>query len=213
MNTKVSSEPTDKILVEELAKLGQKRRWRRGSILIQEGDVGDTLFVVLSGGVRVYSSDSTGKEVTLGTYGPGEYVGEMSLDGGTRSATVVTVEPTECSLISREVLLKFIGECPEFALTLITRLIRRARLATDSARTLALLDVYGRLTRLLTQMAVPQADGTWLVADRLTHLELSRHLACSREMVSRLLKDLENGGLIAVQGRGLVLLKALPSRW
>jgi CRP/FNR family cyclic AMP-dependent transcriptional regulator len=78
---------------------------------------------------------------------------------------------------------------------------------------MALLDVYGRLTRLLTQLAVPQADGTWLVADRMTHLELSRHLACSREMVSRLLKDLENGGFVAIEGRSMVLLKALPLRW
>lgn len=213
MNQEASSEPTDKALVEELANLGQKRRWRRGSILIQEGDVGDTLFIVLSGGVRVYSSDSSGKEVTLGLYGAGEYVGEMSLDGAPRAATVVTVEPTECAVITREVLLTFISEHPEFAMTLITRLIRRARLATDSARTMALLDVYGRLTRLLTQLAVPQADGTWLVADRMTHLELSRHLACSREMVSRLLKDLENGGFVAIEGRSMVLLKALPLRW
>ena len=213
MNQEASSEPTDKALVEELANLGQKRRWRRGSILIQEGDVGDTLFIVLSGGVRVYSSDSSGKEVTLGLYGAGEYVGEMSLDGAPRAATMVTVEPTECAVITREVLLTFISEHPEFAMTLITRLIRRARLATDSARTMALLDVYGRLTRLLTQLAVPQADGTWLVADRMTHLELSRHLACSREMVSRLLKDLENGGFVAIEGRSMVLLKALPLRW
>jgi CRP/FNR family cyclic AMP-dependent transcriptional regulator len=213
MNQEASSELTDKALVEELANLGQKRRWRRGSILIQEGDVGDTLFIVLSGGVRVYSSDPSGKEVTLGLYGAGEYVGEMSLDGAPRAATVVTVEPTECAVITRDVLLTFISEHPEFAMTLITRLIRRARLATDSARTMALLDVYGRLTRLLTQLAVPQADGTWLVADRMTHLELSRHLACSREMVSRLLKDLENGGFVAIEGRSMVLLKALPLRW
>ena len=78
---------------------------------------------------------------------------------------------------------------------------------------MALLDVYGRLTRLLTQLAMPQADGTWLVAERMTHLELSRHLACSREMVSRLLKDLQHGGFISVQGHSLVLLKALPQRW
>lgn len=213
MNQEVSSEPTDRKLVEELANLGQKRRWRRGSVLIQEGDVGDTLFIVLSGGVRVYSSDPSGKEVTLGLYGAGEYVGEMSLDGGHRAATVVTIEPTECAVITREVLLNFIRTRPEFAMTLITRLIRRARLATDSARTMALLDVYGRLTRLLTQLAVAQPDGTWLVEERMTHLELSRHLACSREMVSRLLKDLENGGFTAVQGRSLLLLKPLPSRW
>ena len=213
MNSEAHSGLSDGQLIEELASLGQKRRWRRGSILIQEGDMGDTLFIILSGRLRVYSSDPSGKEVTLGLYGEGEYVGEMSLDGGARAATVATVETTECAVISRDTLVSFISQRPEFAMTLITRLIRRARLATESARTMALLDVYGRLTRLLTQLAVPQADGTWLVAERMTHLELSRHLACSREMVSRLLKDLQNGGFILVQGHSLILLKALPQRW
>ncbi|MBK6648826.1 MAG: cyclic nucleotide-binding domain-containing protein [Betaproteobacteria bacterium] len=213
MNSEAHSGLSDGQLIEELASLGQKRRWRRGSILIQEGDMGDTLFIILSGRLRVYSSDPSGKEVTLGLYGEGEYVGEMSLDGGARAATVATVETTECAVISRDTLVSFISQRPEFAMTLITRLIRRARLATESARTMALLDVYGRLTRLLTQLAMPQADGTWLVAERMTHLELSRHLACSREMVSRLLKDLQHGGFISVQGHSLVLLKALPQRW
>ena len=200
-------------LVCKLAALGARRRWRRGSMLIQEGELGDTLFIVTSGSVRVFSSDPSGKEVTLGMYGVGEYVGEMSLDGGPRAASVMAAEPTECSVVSREILMAFMAQHPEFAMTLITRLIRRARLATDSARTMALLDVYGRLTRLLNQLAVPQADGTWLVADRMTHLELSRHLACSREMVSRLMKDLENGGFVAPQGHSLLLLKPLPTRW
>lgn len=213
MNLDERSDPADRYLVGELANLGARRRWRRGAVLIQEGDSGDTLYIVLSGRLRVFSSDPSGKEVTLGMYGEGEYVGEMSLDGGVRAATVVTVEPTECAVITRDILVSFIAQHPEFAMTLITRLIRRARLATDSARTMALLDVYGRLTRLLTQLALPQGDGTWLVAERMTHLELSRHLACSREMVSRLLKDLEKGGFIAVQGHSLVLLKALPQRW
>ena len=213
MKSEAHSGLSDRQLIEELASLGQKRRWRRGSILIQEGDMGDTLFIILSGRLRVYSSDPSGKEVTLGLYGEGEYVGEMSLDGGARAATVATVETTECAVISRDTLVSFISQRPEFAMTLITRLIRRARLATESARTMALLDVYGRLTRLLTQLAMPQADGTWLVAERMTHLELSRHLACSREMVSRLLKDLQHGGFISVQGHSLVLLKALPQRW
>ena len=213
MNARSFVDLSSENLVIELAKLGQRRRWRKNSQLIQEGDAGDTLFIVISGKVRVYSADPSGKEVTLGLYGPGEYVGEMSLDGGLRAASVVTLESTDCAVITREVLLSFIREHPEFAMTLITRLIRRARLATDSARTMALLDVYGRLTRLLTQLAEPQSDGTWLLADRLTHLELSRHLACSREMVSRLLKDLEHGGFISVQGRSLVILKALPTRW
>lgn len=206
-------ESTEKALINELATLGQRRRWRKGSLLIQEGERGDTLFIVLSGKLRVYSSDPAGKEVTLGMYGAGEYVGEMSLDGGTRAASVQTLEMSECVVITRDVLLDFMRRRPEFAMVLITRLIRRARLATESARTMALLDVYGRLTRLLNQLAMPRPDGTRMIPERLTHLELSRHLACSREMVSRLLKDLQKGGYLDVENGCFVLRRPLPVRW
>ena len=94
------------------------------------------------------------------------------------------------------------------------RLIRRARLATESARSVALIDVYGRLVRLLNQLAgEADAQGERALRERMTHQELAQHLACSREMVSRLLKDLETGGYIAVRERRLHLLKALPARW
>ncbi len=96
---------------------------------------------------------------------------------------------------------------------MIARLIRRARLATESVRNLALIDVYGRLTRLLDQLATPQDDGTRWITERVTHQALANHIACSREMISRLLKDLENGGYVRMEGRRLVLLKPLPTRW
>ena len=96
----------------------------------------------------------------------------------------------------------------------MARLIRRARLATESARSLALIDVYGRLTRLLEQFAgTAQPDGSRTITERLTHKQIANHLACSREMVSRLMKDLENGGYITSRERHYVLLKVLPARW
>jgi CRP/FNR family cyclic AMP-dependent transcriptional regulator len=198
---------------DALAALGISRRYRKGSLLIQEGDFGDTLFIIRLGRVRAYSADDGGKEITLGLYGPGDYVGEMALDGGPRSANVEALEPTDCAVVSRDVLRSFIAQQPEFAFEMMKRLIQRARLATESARTLALIDVYGRLTRLLDQLAEPQADGTRVLRERITHQSLAHHIACSREMVSRLLKDLEAGGYVAVQDRRLVLLKALPARW
>ena len=141
-------------------------------------------------------------------------MGELSLDGGPRSASVEAAEATVCALISREDLLAYIAEQPAFALELMARLIRRARLATDNARSMALVDVYGRLTRLLDQLAEPpDADGARTLRERLTHQQIASHLACSREMVSRLLKDLENGGYVAQRERRLVLLKTLPARW
>lgn len=200
--------------IEALATLGLQRRYRRGTLIIQEGDSGDTLYIVLQGRLRAYLGDDGGKELTLGTYGPMEYVGEMSLDGGPRSANVEAVEACTCSVITRATLLAYIAQHPEFALEMMARLIRRARLATESARSIALIDVYGRLARLLDQLASePDEFGQRVLAERLTHQQLSQHLACSREMVSRLLKDLETGGYIAVRERRLHLLKALPARW
>ncbi len=200
--------------IEALAAQGVHRHFRRGALLIQEGDVGDTLYIVLKGRLRAYVADATGKELTLGVYGQLEYVGEMSLDGGPRSANVEAVDNSTCSVVTRDRLLAYIGEHPEFALELMARLIRRARLATESARNVALIDVYGRLVKLLDDLArEPDATGERPLREKLTHQQIAQHLACSREMVSRLLKDLETGGFIDVRERWIVLLKPLPARW
>jgi CRP/FNR family cyclic AMP-dependent transcriptional regulator len=200
--------------IQALARLGVQRRYRRGALLIQEGETGDTLYIVQQGRLRAFLADGNGKELTLGTYGPLEYVGEMSLDGGPRSANVEASENCTCSVVSRDVLLGYIASQPEFALELMARLIRRARLATESARNVALIDVYGRLVKLLNQMALePNAQGERMLGERLTHQAMAQHLACSREMVSRLLRDLETGGYIEVRERWIWLLKPLPARW
>ena len=200
--------------VDKLAAHGVRRTFRKNQVLIQEGDLGDTLYIVQSGRLRAFAADARGKEITLGIYGAGEYVGEMSLDGGPRSANVETLESTTCAVVSRAALLAYIAANPEFALDMMARLIRRARLATDSARSLALIDVYGRMSRLLEQLASPpQTDGSRCITERLTHQHIASHLACSREMVSRLLRDLQAGGYVEMRERRLVLLKGLPLRW
>jgi len=199
-----------------LAERGVVRRYRRGTIVIDEGDTGDTLFVVLTGRLRVFSSGGDGardREVTFNVHGPGECVGEMSLDGGPRSASVITVEPATCSVITRPTLREQIARDPDLALLLISRVIRRARLATESARGMATLDVYGRLVRRLEALAVDDGTGRRRVPERTTHAMLASEIGCSREMVSRLLKDLTGGGYVAVEDRRLVLLKALPRSW
>lgn len=199
---------------EALAARGSLRTFRRGMLLIQEGDVGTSLYIVRSGRLRAFAADPKGKEITLGLYGPGEYVGEMSLDGGPRSANVETLEPTTCAVITRETLLSYIAEEPDFALEMMARLIHRARLATESTRSLALIDVYGRFKMLLEQLAdPPAADGSRVLRERITHQQIANHLACSREMVSRLMKDLEVGGYVGKRDSCIVLLKELPARW
>lgn len=196
-----------------LAERGERRRYRKGTLLIQEGDHGDTLFIILSGRLRAFSAGDNDREITYGVYGPGEYLGEISLDGGPRSASVITLEASSCVVVSRRTLERFIAERPEFAFELLAKVIRRARVATLNARQLALNDVYGRLRNLLQALAEAQPDGALRVTERLTHQEMSHRLGCSREMVSRLMKDLERGGYVTQQASRYQLLKALPQRW
>jgi CRP/FNR family transcriptional regulator, cyclic AMP receptor protein len=196
-----------------LAARGETKRFNKGHLLIEEGDSGATLFIILSGRLRAFSWGDRGREITYGTYGAGEYVGEMSLDGGLRSASVEVVERCVCVIVTRATLLEHIAQHPDFAIELLSKVIRRARAATLSAKQLALNDVYGRLVHLLNQIALPQGDGSRVVTERLTHRDMATQLGCSREMVSRLLKDLQTGRYITtIQGR-LTLTRPLPMRW
>src|SRR3989442_15812023 len=141
-----------------IATTGVARNYPKNTILINEGDVGDSLFIVISGRVKVYSSNPAGREVGIAFHGPGEYVGEMSLDGSPRSASVVTLEPTTCALVTRASFREFILAHPDFALHLIEKLIQRVRLTTENVKSLALSDVYGRLVKLLLALAVVQDE-------------------------------------------------------
>jgi CRP/FNR family cyclic AMP-dependent transcriptional regulator len=199
--------------LRDLAAMGVVRRFRANTTLIVEGDQGDTLFVILSGSLRIFCADPDGREITLAIYGPGDYVGEMSLDGGVRSASVCTEEASVCAVVSGQSLRQHLAANFEFSLELIRRLIRRTRLATESARSLALLDAYGRLVRLLDGLAVARADGKRMVGQRLTHKNIAERIGCSRELVSRLLKDLQQGGYVALEAQHYVLMKKLPAKW
>lgn len=199
--------------LRELVARGHIRRYRKGTLLIQEGDLGDTLFIILSGRLRAYSIGDRDREITYGVYGRGEYLGEMSLDGGPRSASVITLEASTCAVVTRRTLEAFIAERPAFAFDLLAKVIRRARMATVNARQLALNDVYGRLKLLLESLATDAADGERRLAERLTHQEMANRLGCSREMVSRQLKDLENGQFIQIVDGLICLRRPLPARW
>jgi len=192
--------------LQALAERGVERNYRKGTLLIEEGSEGDSLYLLISGSLRVFSCDARGREVTFGLCGPGDYVGEMSLDGGPRSASVITESACRCVLLTRNSVLEHVAQHPEFALELLTKVIRRARSATLSTKQLALSDVYGRLRSLLEDPAT--------AGQPLTHQAMAQRLGCSREMVSKLLKDLEQGGYLTRSGRGLYqTLKPLPARW
>ena len=199
--------------VRALALRGQVRSFRKNTIVINEGDIGDTIFVVLQGEVKAFSMDTSGREVIYGNIRAGDYFGEMSLDGGARSASIMTLEPTLCAVVPRSAVRDHIAEEPEFALELVAQVIRRARLATETARNIALLNVYGRVIATLESQHGPGRPDAPVLLSPITHMELANRVGASREMVSRLLKDLERGGYVELGVKRITLKQKLPVRW
>ena len=198
--------------VRELASLGRVRTYPKNSVFITEGDSSDSLFVVLKGKVKVFVSDNEGHEMILDTHGPGEYVGEMAFDGNPRSASVMTLEATTFSVVARDPIREAIRRNPDFALGMIAKVIDRARLATNSVKHLALLDVYGRVARLLLEMAV-EKDGKLVIPEKITQQEIAERVGASRDMVSRIFRDLIAGGYVSVESRMITINKKPPSKW
>jgi CRP/FNR family cyclic AMP-dependent transcriptional regulator len=198
--------------VRELASLGRLRSYPKNTVFITEGDSSDSVFVVLAGRVKIFLSDTEGHEMILDIQGPGEYVGEMALDGNPRSASVMTMESTTFSVVSRDPIREAIRKNPDFALDMISKIIDRARVATNSVKDLALLDVYGRVARLLLNMAV-ETNGKLEIPEKLTQQEIAERVGASRDMVSRIFRDLTAGGYISVESRHITINKKPPARW
>ncbi|MEO7335236.1 MAG: Crp/Fnr family transcriptional regulator [Caldimonas sp.] len=199
-------------LLRSIAATGGVMRYPAQSVIITEGDTSDSLFIILTGRVKVYAGNEAGKEIVITTHGPGEYVGELALDGGMRSASVMTLEPTTCSVVTGANLRQFIAAHPDFAMHLIYKLIWRVRQATDSVKSLALQDVYGRVIRLL-QESSDQQGGERVVRERLTQQDIAERVGSSREMVSRIFKDLTTGGYIESAGGKITILRPPPRAW
>ena len=200
----------------ELAALSHKavtRQYPRHTIIINEGDNSDSLYVIDSGKVKVFLSDDEGREVILNVQGPGEYFGELALiDSGPRSASVITTEKTRVSIISKPDFEGFLGKHPEANLKIMRGIIKRLRALSEDVRSLALLDVYGRVARVLLQLAVEEGD-VRVIKEDLTQQDIANRIGSSREMVSRILKDLKTGGYIEVRDRHIIIKEQLPHGW
>ncbi len=205
-------EPLREAVLREIAAKGTVKRYAARTVLIQEGDDSDGLFIVLSGRVKVYVANESGKEAVLNEHGPGEYIGELALDGLGRSASVMTMEPTTCAVVSGARLREFIVEHPDFAVHLIHKLAGRLRALTVFAKGMALEDVYGRVANLLRRMAHSEG-GRLVVPERLTQQDIADRVGASREMVNRIFKELMAGGYVAVHAGHVTLLKPLPQGW
>lgn len=199
-------------LLQAMAAQGGARNFPAHSILINEHDDSDSLFIIVSGRVKIFGASESGREIIYNTLGAGEYFGEMSLDGGPRSASVMTLEPTTCVVVPGSRVRDFLGKHPDFALHLIRKLIGLVRRSTDNVKSLALDDVYSRVARLLNERA-REENGKLVIAEKLTQQDIADHVGSSREMISRIFKQLTQGGYVSVEGKHISLLKKLPSGW
>jgi CRP/FNR family cyclic AMP-dependent transcriptional regulator len=195
-----------------LAAAAVVRKYPKNAIVVTEGERSDSLYVILSGRVKVFVSDDHGKELVLNVAGPGEYFGELALDEGPRSASVATLEPCELAVIANEVLRGFLVAHPDAAVQLVRGLIGRTRRTTEALKDLALLDVYGRVAKLLLELA-READGRLVIDERLTQQDVADRVSASREMVGRILKDLTTGGYIAQEDGRIVIRRRPPRAW
>ena len=191
---------------------GVARSYPKNAIVVSEGDKTDSLYIILEGRVKAFVSDGEGHEMILSTQGPGEYFGEMVLDEGPRSASIVTLEVSRFLVVQKSEFRQFVVSNPAFAFSLIEKLIGRARALTASVKSLALMDVYGRVARLLLDLA-EDGEGGLVIPQRLTQQDIASRVGASREMVSRILKDLSTGGYLTQSSAGIVLHRKPPENW
>ncbi|MBO9514051.1 MAG: Crp/Fnr family transcriptional regulator [Variovorax sp.] len=199
-------------LLDAMAPHGLTRAFPAHAILINEGDTTDSLYIVLSGRVKVYASSEEGREVVLTEYGPGEYFGELAIDGEKRSASIKALGPCTCRVVPGTELRQFLAEQPDFAVHLTRKLIRMVRRLTDQVRSMALQDVYGRMVRVLTELSEPVGEER-VMRNRLTQQDIADRVGASREMVNRVMKELTAGGYVAQRDGRMVILRKLPPAW
>jgi CRP/FNR family transcriptional regulator, cyclic AMP receptor protein len=200
-------------LLEKLIAISPKRLFPKNALIIHEGDVSDTVYILLKGIVRAYSIGVDAKEITFAEYRAVELFGEMSLDGQPRSASVQAIQACECAIVSRALLQEFLIQEPHFAFELVLKVISRARQATDSTRNLALLDVFGRLKVFLENEPATTSENRRILVQRYTHHDIAIRIGASREMVSKLMKDLENGGHLSFENQSRIAFERIPNRW
>ena len=185
-----------------------KKRFKRAEMIVEQGKKSDALYIILTGRARVMSTDSRGREVILATLQPGDYIGEMSLiDDEPHSATVRTEVQTDVLVLDREAFSRCLPENASMSYNIMRGLVQRLRHADRKIESLALMDVYGRVARSLIEFAVDDGAGNLKIRDKISRQDLAKMVGASREMVSRVMKDLEERGFVQTQADGSMLVK------
>ncbi len=196
----------------EIEQHGSVKSCKKNVIVINQDDETYSLYVILKGSVKVFVSGEDGREAVLNHQQAGDYFGDLALiDKQPRVASVMTTEPSKFMIISREDFLKCLSKNPEIAINLIKPMTSRIRMLAKNVSSLALLDVYGRVARTLLDQSEERGDV--LVTEKLTQQEIADMVGASRAMVSRILKDLKEGGYISIEKKRITIHHKLPPRW
>lgn len=199
--------------IANLERAATLRKFRKNTHIIVAGEESHAAYVLLEGTAYAFTDDDDGNEFIVGTFGKGDCFGELGLlDGQTRTANVITTSACQCLVVPRAEITHEIMKEPKVAQAIIHSLVDRIRGMTEDVSCLALMDVYGRLVRVLNSSAHVQEDGTRLT-ERITHQELASRVGSSREMISKILKELRIGGYITIENHCVRLQRELPDRW
>ncbi len=197
----------------ELAGLMKEQVLKKNTVVINQGDSSRNLFVICSGRLKVFATNEEGDQTIFTFLGPDDFFGELSLlDDAPRSASVITLEDTIALSLNYQSFSEFINNHPEVCWSLFKSLTTRIRIMDETICTLTSRDIYGRLVETLYNEAEEQDDGTF-ITQKLTHQDLAEMIGSSREMISRIFKDLRQGDYIKVEKKQVTILKKLPSRW
>lgn len=200
-----------KDLLAHLALRGDARAFARNQLVMAEGDVSDALYIVVSGQLKVFTRDDKGRELIYSLLEPGDFFGELFLDGGLRSASVRATSDAECIVINEAEIRSFMVIYPEFAECLVYKLIARLRHATQLSKSLAMNGVYERTVALLDQVAVREG-GLNVIPMAITQQEIANRVGATREMVNFVLRNLIRGGFLEKDKERRLTFKALPGK-
>lgn len=202
-------EDLDDAELEKIARLGTRKKYKKGNIIVLEQEMGAALFVIVSGKVKVVRTDEEGREVILSIFGPGEFFGEMSLlDGLTRSATVVATAKAELFMIHRREFLDLLHQYPAVAISLLAELTMRLRKADAQIKSLSLKDAAGRVANVLLLLSDDIGvfrKGKVVIEDLPLQQDMANMAGTSRETVSRMIHQFIEKGHVALEGNKLTI--------
>ena len=185
-----------------------KRRFKRGQLIVEQGQKSGALFIILSGRARVTATDKRAKEVILNSLGPGDCIGEMSLiDGQSHSASVKADVQTDVLVLSHDEFVRCLAENQSIALWIMKDLVQRLRKSSDMVSSLALMDVYGRVAKVLIDAAQPRGEDELVISEKMTRQDIAKMVGASREMVSRVMRDFEDQGFVRTNEQGNLVVQ------